>query len=91
MEEFDYAKDNDAAERDFHRWRKRYPKGFVINRRGNALTLHLADCWHFYEEGPEQISTRRPKYCSANREALEEFAQALSAGPLQYCQHCKPA
>ena len=91
MEEFDYAKDKAGAEQDFQRWRKQHPRGFVINRTGNTLRLHSADCWHFYDEASGRNNTKNPKYCSDNREDLERAARSLSTTPLQYCQTCKPA
>jgi hypothetical protein len=86
MEEFDYAKDKAGAERDPQAWRKQHPRGFVINRTGNTLRLHLADCWHFYDETSGRNNTKHPKYCSDSMEELERVARSLSATPLQYCQ-----
>ena len=91
MQEFDYAKGGDASEGAFQGWRQQHPSGFVINRTGNTLILHRADCWHFYDEESGRNNTKHPKYCSDSREELERVATDRSVVPLRYCQTCKPA
>ena len=89
MEIFDYARDGAGAERSFQAWRVAHPRGFVINRNGQAMLLHHADCWHFHDEHAGVSNTKKPKICSTYRAELERWANKQGVAKLPGCQTCK--
>ena len=72
----------------FQAWRKSYPKSFVINKDGNRLTLHFADCAHFYGEDSGRKNTESPKYCAVERPEIDRWAQAQTM-TYQRCKDCE--
>lgn len=89
VQEFDYAKDQESSERQFQAWRKEHPKGFVVNRDGQNMLLHFADCWHFHGETIGINNTKKPKVCATDRAELELWASKNGVGNLVGCQTCK--
>ncbi len=45
-----YAEGGETTDRAYAAWTKAHDdrRGFVINRKGNAYTLHIAGCNHFF-------------------------------------------
>ncbi len=89
MEIFDYAKDQESAERGYVAWTKQHPHGFIINQSGKKIMLHVTSCNHFYGEDSGRLLTKNRKICSASQQELESWATEHGPSPLQYCSDCK--
>lgn len=89
MHVFDYARDGDAAERDYVAWTEAHPGGYVVNQIGRTIRLHRVGCGHFYDETSGRILTGNVKRCADDRVELERWAIATWATDLLPCATCK--
>ncbi len=77
----------------FQRWRKQNPGGFFLNQTTESkFRFHLSKCYHLdpsFEEFDGVVSvTSKPKICSADKQALKEWASKREAEVVD-CDCCQ--
>jgi hypothetical protein len=82
------------AETEYLTWIARNPLGWVVNSTRSPtpayLVLHRADCWTIGPHGMGNYTTRvYIKLCSADRAALESWAEDSVGGKLTLCAFCE--
>ncbi len=82
-------KDDDDG---FYGWMQRNPDGYFVNTGRNPKptyqVLHRSGCPHF-DASPEVHSTKTGiKFCSRDRNELEQWAATTIGGVVTLCQPC---